>query len=99
MATGVSEAQRRIGRLVLGPIWKGLSDMDRNFLLAMAQDDGESRIADIADRLEVSASYASVYRQRLIRAGMIVSAGRGRIDVGSHATRSWLRSQMPTSAP
>ena len=39
VATGISQAGRRIGRLVLAPTWKGLSEMDRRFLLAMAQDD------------------------------------------------------------
>ncbi len=93
VATGVSEAQRRIGRLVLAPTWKGLSEVDRRFLLAMAQDDGESRMADVSDRLGVNASYASVYRKRLIRAGMIVAAGRGRVDLAHHAARQWLRTQ------
>lgn len=96
VTTGISEAQRRIGRLVLAPTWKGLSDVDRRFLLAMAQDDGQSRMADVADRLGVDANYASVYRQRLIRAGMIVSAGRGRIDLAHHAARQWLRTQAST---
>lgn len=96
VATGISEAQRRIGRLVLAPTWKGLSDVDRRFLLAMAQDDAESRMADVADRLGVDANYASVYRQRLIRAGMIVSTGRGRVDLAHHAARQWLRTQTAT---
>ncbi len=97
VATGVSEAQRRIGRLVLAPTWKGLSEVDRSFLLAMAQDDGESRMADVSDRLGVDAGYASVYRKRLIRAGMIVSAGRGRIDLAHHAARQWIRTQPSPS--
>lgn len=93
VATGISEARRRIDRLVLAPTWKGLSEVDRRFLLAMAEDDGESRMADVADRLGVDGNYASVYRQRLIRAGMIVSPGRGRVDLAHHAARSWLRTQ------
>ena len=95
VAKGIAEAQRRIGRLVIGPTWKGLSDVDRRFLLAMAQDDGESRLADVAGRLGVDVSYAGVYRQRLIRAGMIASTGWGRIDLAHHAAREWLRAQAP----
>ena len=72
VAVGVDKAQKRIGRLVLAPMWKELSDKDRIFLLAMAQDDGESSLADIAARLHVGTNYAGVYRRRLIRAGMIV---------------------------
>ncbi len=42
---GIAEARRRIGRLVLAPTCRGLSEVDRRFLLAMARDTGESRLA------------------------------------------------------
>ncbi len=88
---GIDRARSRIARLVLGPTWRGLSDVDRRFLLAMAHDDGESRLVDVADRLGVDTNYAGVYRHRLIRAGMIVATGRGRIDLAHDAAREWLR--------
>ena len=62
---GIAEAQQRIGRMVFAPTWRTLSDMDRRFLLSMARDDGESKLADIAGRLEVTTNYAGVYRHRL----------------------------------
>ena len=91
VSAGIDKARGRVARLVLGPTWRGLSDVDRRFLLAMALDDGESRLADVADRLGVDTNYAGVYRHRLIRAGMIVTTGRGRIDLAHHAARGWLR--------
>lgn len=91
VSVGIDKARGRVARLVLGPMWRGLSDVDRRFLLAMARDDGESRLADVADRLGVDTNYAGVYRHRLIRAGMIVATGRGRIDLAHHAARGWLR--------
>ena len=91
VSVGIDKARGRVARLVLGPTWRGLSDVDRRFLLAMARDDGESRLADVADRLGVDTNYAGVYRHRLIRAGMIVATGRGRIDLAHHAARGWLR--------
>lgn len=91
VSVGIDKARGRVARLVLGPTWRGLSDVDRRFLLAMARDDGESRLADVADRLGVNTNYAGVYRHRLIRAGMIVATGRGRIDLAHHAARGWLR--------
>jgi hypothetical protein len=66
----------------------------------MARDDRESRLTDIAERLGVGTKYAGVYRRRLIRAGMVVATGKGRIDFAHHATRDWLRKQSlyaPTS--
>ena len=91
VAAGIDKAQKRIGRLVLAPTWKELSKTDRKFLVAMAVDDGESRVADIASRLGVSTTYASVYRRRLIRAGMIVSTDWGTIDLAHHVARDWIR--------
>ena len=96
VATGIAEAQRRIGRMVLAPTWRTLSDVDRQFLLAMAQDDGESKLADIADRLGVNtANYAGVYRHRLIRAGMIRPAGRGRVTLAHHAAPTGFGNRIP----
>lgn len=91
VATGIHEAERRIGRLVLSPIWQDLSEVDRQFLLAMALEDGESKLANIAARLEVDLQYASVYRKRLISAGLIFATGRGRINFAHQLTRDWLR--------
>lgn len=96
VSVGIARAQRRIARLVLDPTWRGLSEVDRRFLVAMARDDGPSRLAEVAERLGVDTNYASVYRQRLIRAGMIMATGRGRIDLAHHAAREWLRAKTPT---
>ncbi len=87
---GIAEAETQLPRLVLAPIWKNLSDVDQRFLLTMAQDPTESRLADVADRLGVSIGYAGVYRSRLIKAGMITAVGKGRIAFAHHATRRWL---------
>jgi hypothetical protein len=88
---GIAEAESRIGRLVLGPMWKSLSEMDQRFLLAMAEDDGPTQVADLPDRLGVKPNYLSVYRSRLLRSGMIMSPRRGQLDFAHHATRQWLR--------
>ncbi len=92
VSKGINEAERRIGRLVLRPTWKDLSEVDRNFLIAMTADHSESKLADIADRLGVTTSYAGVYRQRLLRAGVIAATGKGRIAFTHPATRDWILS-------
>lgn len=75
---------------IVKPIWTGLSDTDRSFVLAMARDPDDSTIVDIADRLGQSTNYAQHYRRRLINAGMIVPAGRGRVRFAYRATLDWL---------
>lgn len=74
---GVPAAMRRMGQLVHEPALADLSDVDRAFLLAMAEDDDVTKVSDIARRLGVDLNYTSVYRQRLIDAQMIEPAGRG----------------------
>ena len=49
MQSGDVEETRewRIGRMVFAPSWRTLSEVDRRFLLAMAQDDAESKLTDM----------------------------------------------------
>lgn len=92
VGSGIAEAERRLPQLVLAPMWRAMSRMDRRFALAMATDDGESATADIAARLGRSTSYTSTYRSRLARVGFIRSTGHGFVDFTHRMTRDWLRS-------
>lgn len=90
---GVIAATRRLGRLVHEPALNSLSEVDLRFLLAVAEDDGPSRMQDIARRLGVDASYAGQYRRRLIAAGLVAPAGYGKVDVAIPYLREHLRSR------
>lgn len=71
-----------------------LSDMDVQFLLAMLPDDGRpSSMADIAQRMGKSPSYARVYRSRLIEQGVISSTGRGKVAFDMPLMRVYLEEQ------
>lgn len=94
---GVTTARRRIGRLVHEPSLSQLSDTDRTFLVAMAIDDGPSRTGDIVVRMNVIRQYVNTYRVRLLEAGLIVSAGHGRIDFALPYLREYLRSHAAAS--
>lgn len=95
---GVGDARRRLGELVHEPSLADLSHVDRTFLIAMAQDDGPSRIAVIAERLGVDGQYAGTYRRRLIDAEMIQTAGHGLIDFELPYMREYLRSHPASDA-
>ena len=69
-----------LGNNVFEPILKPLSDMDMEFLEAMAKSEGESKTADIARRLGKSNSYIQPYRARLIDAGIIESPRNGKLN-------------------
>jgi len=88
---GVSNALRRLGSLVYEPALADASAIDKSFLVAMAKDDGPSKMADIQRRLEVDVSYASQYRLRLIAAELIESTRRGYVDFALPYLREYLR--------
>ena len=90
-AAGVQAARRRLGSLVHEPALRDLSEVDRTFLSKMAQDDRPSRMADIAERMEVTAGYASQYRRRLIAADLIYPTTYGRVDYTLPHLREYLR--------
>ena len=77
---GIEAARRRLGSTVLATSLADLSDVDKTFLLKMALDAAPTRLTDIADRMGRERRYVSVYRKRLIDAGVIRSAGRGYVE-------------------
>ena len=96
-AAGVQAARRRLGSLIHEPALRDLSHVDRTFLAAMAIDDGPSRMADIATRLNADANYASQYRLRLIAADMIHPASHGHVDFTLPYLRDYLREHAATT--
>jgi hypothetical protein len=88
---GIAAARRRLGALVLEPALADLSDVDRTFLMAMAHDDGPSKMGDIGERLGVDTNYTGQYRLRLIAAGMIERTGHGRVAFSMPYLRDHLR--------
>lgn len=89
--SGVEQARTRLGSLVHAPALRDLSEVDRTFLLAMSRDDGPSRTATVARRMGKGTRYASVYRARLIAAGMIFPASYGTVDFALPYLREYLR--------
>lgn len=67
------------------------SPKDRDFLRAMSEDDGPSMSADIGRRLGDRKNTISNYRARLIDAGLVQPAGRGRLDFALPGLREHLR--------
>lgn len=89
---GVADARRRLGSLVHEPALAEASDMDKSFLLAMAKDDGPSKMADIQRRLDVDVNFASQYRLRLVAAELIEPVRHGYVDFAVPYLREYLRS-------
>lgn len=94
VTVGIDAALRRLGATVLQAALSDLSPVDRTFLLKMSEDDGVSRLADIANRLGENTKYAGVYRRRLIDAGIVVDAGRGLLNFAVPHLREYLREHL-----
>jgi len=93
---GIVAARRRLGQLVHAPALAEASDVDKSFLIAMAQDDGPSLLGDIAERLKVNSNYAGQYRLRLIALELIAPAGYGRVRFALPYLRDYLREHAAT---
>jgi hypothetical protein len=88
---GIRMARVRLRELVHETALNDLSDVDREFLVAMAVDDGSSRVSDLATRLGQSRQYINSYRGRLVAAGVIEAPARGRVDFAIPYLRDTLR--------
>jgi hypothetical protein len=88
---GVTKALRRLGTLIYDPALAGSSAIDKSFLLAMAKDDGPSRMKDIQQRLAIDVNFAGQYRLRLIASELIESTGHGYVDFALPYLREYLR--------
>ena len=92
------KAHRTMGSHVHEPSLSDLSATDRTFLAAMAEDEGSSVPGDIQRRMHIGPSYFSVYRQRLIDAGVVYSPGRGKLDYSLPYLRDYLKTHPVTEA-
>lgn len=88
---GIRQAKMKLGDTVHGPALDGLSPMGRDYLLAMAQDDGPSATRDIAKRLERDQTYANVYRTQLIKEDIIYQSSYGYVAFKLPYLRDYLR--------
>lgn len=88
---GCRRARTRLGAMVHEPTIHGLSDVERTFLVAMAHDEGPSRVGILAKRLGRSPQYANKYRETLMRKGVVISPRRGELDFAVPGLREWLR--------
>jgi hypothetical protein len=91
VAASVQDARREVGALVHEPALNDLSEKDRDFVRAMAEDSAESAIADIEARLGRDHGYVSKYRSRLIVAGIIEPVRRGFVDFTIPYMRDFVR--------
>lgn len=66
-----------VQKRVISRVYQDLSEKDREFVQAMAEDSGRSKVSDIVNRMGVSPQYVQVYKRRLIDTGYVKADGHG----------------------
>lgn len=87
----VEVAHAAMGESVIVPALRGLSGRDRDYLLAMAEDDGPASTTDVAERMGSSLGTAGRQRVRLLDGGIIIAPERGLVDFAIPLMREHLR--------
>ena len=87
----IDSAIASMGRQVAQPVWKRLSDLDRQFLLAMAHYENDAvPVSHVAEAVQRNAKWVSRYRDRLIKASVIEQTGRGFVGFTHPAFKAWI---------
>lgn len=81
---------------VLAPTWRQLSPSSKRVLgVVAAHGAGPMATAEVRAALDKSSSWFSVYRSRLISAGMLQAAGRGFVQLaGGERAAEWIMTQL-----
>ncbi|ALG84382.1 AAA family ATPase [Gordonia phthalatica] len=88
------KAKKAIESRVIKKVYDDLSEMDQEFLRAMAPDDGRTKISSIVSRMEKSDQYVQVYKQRLLDSGYVESTSHGYVEFSLPYLRDYVRSTM-----
>jgi hypothetical protein len=89
----IDAAHRRNARTVIEAALSTASPKDMDFLHAMTKDTGPSSTGDIGQRLGAKTNLVANYRTRLLAAGLIESAGYGKVDFAIPGLRRYLSSK------
>jgi hypothetical protein len=89
--SAITAAQRRNTLVVVESALSDISDRDREFLGAMAREDGPSAAGEIGGIMKAKPNVVSKYKKRLIAAGLVESAGYGKVDFAIPGLREYLR--------
>lgn len=94
LSQALVETKDRLFRNVHQLVYDKLSPKDKEFLFAMAEDNGHSANKDILMRLGKDKGYVSMYRARLISHGIIASTGYGTVGYAYPYMQEFLMEKM-----
>lgn len=90
------KAIKSVQKRVISRVYEDLSERDRDFVNAMALDEGgRSKMSDIADRMGTYGQYVQIYKNRLIDSGYVQPDGRGYVAFSLPYLGDYIRSMDP----
>ncbi|MDR0950397.1 MAG: hypothetical protein LBM13_01985 [Candidatus Ancillula sp.] len=89
----IKNSQKHIESSIIELTLQDISGRDREFLVAMAEDNQDSSVSDVDKRMNVDANYAGQYRNRLINYGVISSPKRGYLKFAIPFMKEYIRSK------
>ena len=97
VANAVALARLEMEDRILEATFYELSEGDKRVLSAMLADGEVSRMTDIAARIGENSGYVSVYKNRLVEAGVVAEKGRGILAFDMQGLREYLGKKLPVS--
>ncbi|WP_321973618.1 hypothetical protein [Paratractidigestivibacter sp.] len=94
VSVGSKLARLEMRDRILETTYRELSEVDLRFPAAMLEGPNESRVSDIAKRMNVSSGYASQYKRRLPDQGVIGERGRGIVAFDIPTFRDYLKEKV-----
>lgn len=94
----LDRAVKAVQSRVISRVYDDLSDRDKDFLRAMALDEGRTKIADIKARMGSYDQYVQVYKNRLIDSGYVQSAGHGYVEFSLPYLDQYIRTLLGDEA-
>jgi hypothetical protein len=91
VSVGIFEADRRLDVMVFEPSFGDLSDVDREVLHLMADEETPVSTSVLAKKLNVSNAYLQQYRSRLIAYGLIHAPKRGLLDFSVAGLKEYIK--------
>lgn len=94
VTAAIDRATRDVSSLVHRPTISSLTAVEVRFLEAMAEDEGPTLTANIAERMGKSAVYVGQYRRRLLDKHIITAPERGLVALAMPGMREHLRGEI-----
>ena len=88
---GLDRARSDFTNDICKTVLNELSEKDIEYLKAMSEDDKESEISAVRERLGISEAYVQTYKRRLIQAGVIRQVRRGVVEFAVPYLQEYLR--------